>query len=67
MSEPPEAESFAAQWVERAEHDLINAEHAVESRYPGEWDPIELEEANDAVEIARCVRASIRGALALPD
>lgn len=135
MSEPPEPESFTAQWVERAEHDLTNAEHtleleddcpfdtvafhaqqcaekylkawlvendvdfarthdlvilvglareaglteidaseiaplnryAVESRFPGEWDPITLEDATEAVEIARRVRASIREALSLPD
>lgn len=135
MSEPPETESFSVQWVERAEHDLTNAEHkleleddcpfdrvafhaqqsaekylkawlvendvdfarthdlvvlvglardagltqiepsdtlplnryAVESRYPGEWDPITPKEATEAIDIARRVRAAVRRAMSDPD
>ncbi len=35
-------------------------DYAVTTRYPGDYDPITLEEARRAVQIARRVRAQIR-------
>ena len=34
--------------------------YCVEARYPGDWDPITMQEATGAVTIARCVREPIR-------
>ncbi len=34
--------------------------YAIESRYPGDWDPIDRREATDAVAIARNVRCMVR-------
>lgn len=34
--------------------------YPVESRYPGDWDPIEREEAERAVAVARAVRSAVR-------
>ena len=59
-------------WIEKAERDLIVAEHltvveqcnatkyATVLRYPGDYEPITLEEARAAVEMARRGRASLR-------
>lgn len=129
MNEPPENRFLVRQWIERAEHDLTNAEHAlslpeekcpfdticfhaqqcaekylkalltlhsidspkthdlvvlfalvkqsgtvlslevsdlqplnrypIEARYPGDWEPIGREEANEALAIAKTVREQI--------
>lgn len=131
MSAPPEIIRVVRQWVEKAEEDLINAEHtltlrercpfstvcfhaqqcaekylkalltlhsvpfpkthdltelpplmpesvslefpssdlstlsryAIDARYPGEWEPITRQEAEQAVAIARNVRESVRANL----
>ena len=131
MSGPPENLSIVRQWVEKAEHDLRNAEHTltleedcpfdtvcfhaqqctekylkalllsqsldfpkthdlrvlvqlvqsklslnldmaeliklnrynIESRYPGNWDPIARPDAEEAVAIAQRVRSTIRHSL----
>jgi HEPN domain-containing protein len=34
--------------------------YSIEGRYPGDWDPIPVEEATDAVKMARQVRDKIR-------
>jgi len=34
--------------------------YSVEARYPGDWDPIDLREAAEAVNMARCVRQAVR-------
>ncbi len=34
--------------------------YAVEARYPGEWEPIGREEAEESVRVARLVRAVVR-------
>lgn len=34
--------------------------YSIEARYPGDWDPIELEEARQALEMARQVREAVR-------
>jgi HEPN domain-containing protein len=133
MSVPPENLSIVRQWVEKAEHDLRNAEHtltmeedcpfdtvcfhaqqcaekylkalllsqsldfpkthdlrvlvqlilskfslnldmaelvklnrySIESRYPGDWDPIARLDAEEAVAIAQRVRQIIRNSLNL--
>jgi len=38
-------------------------DHAVVSRYPGDWEPIDQTEAKQAVTLARKVRETIRRAL----
>jgi len=131
MNEWPDSTWWALQWMEKAENDLLNAEHtlnlgescpldtvcfhaqqcaekylkawlvfyseevprthdmivlqqeteqaglkgidsewlfplnrySVESRYPGNWEPIERSEAEDAVDYARKVRSIIRNSL----
>lgn len=133
MSESPESLEVAHQWIEKAEHDLRNAEHtltleedcpfdtvcfhaqqcaekylkallvsqsldfprthdlrllvqlvlsrislalnipdvlklnrySIESRYPGEWDPIARSDCEEAVAIARRVRETARKFLQL--
>ena len=37
--------------------------YSVEARYPGDWDPIDIEEAGDALRKARAVREAIRAIL----
>jgi HEPN domain-containing protein len=37
--------------------------YSVEARYPGEWEPIDLAEARQAVAIAKSIRNAARGAL----
>lgn len=37
--------------------------YSVEGRYPGDWDPIDLQEAGKALETAKRVRAAVRGML----
>jgi len=37
--------------------------YSVEARYPGDWDPIDLQEAIDAVRMARRVREAVRNVL----
>jgi HEPN domain-containing protein len=37
--------------------------YAVEGRYPGDWEPIDRQEATDAVAIARNVRCTVRRSL----
>ncbi len=37
--------------------------YAVENRYPGDWEPVDRQEASDAVAIARKVRCMVRGSL----
>jgi len=37
--------------------------YSVEARYPGDWDPIDIREAGDAVTMARTVREAIRAVL----
>ena len=37
--------------------------YSVESRYPGNWEPIERSEAEDAVDYARKVRSIVRNSL----
>ncbi|MBM3745932.1 MAG: HEPN domain-containing protein [Acidobacteria bacterium] len=39
--------------------------YSVEARYPGEWEPISRDEAEQAVRIAREVRAAVRKLLLL--
>jgi HEPN domain-containing protein len=39
--------------------------YAVEARYPGEWEPIGREEAEESVKVARAVRGIVR--VILPD
>jgi HEPN domain-containing protein len=34
--------------------------YVVETRYPGDWEPFDREEANDAVDIARDLRQKVR-------
>lgn len=34
--------------------------YSVEARYPGDWDPIDAEEAADALAMARAVRRAVR-------
>ncbi len=57
MTAPPPPESPHA-WLRRAHSDLALAEaftltqYAVQTRYPGEWEPVTEEEARSAVETA---------------
>jgi len=37
--------------------------YSVEARYPGDWDPIDMQEAHDAVKMARAVRDAVRSVL----
>jgi len=37
--------------------------YAVETRYPGDWEPISVDEAQEAVRFARRVRRSVRAVL----
>ncbi len=37
--------------------------YAIETRYPGDWDPIDRPEAVESVEMARVIRDIIRGLL----
>ena len=77
MSLPPEVLEVVRQWIEKAEHDLANAEHtltmgkdcpyveeitpyAIETRYPGEWEPQTREDAEQAVAIAHRIKHTIR-------
>ncbi|MCP4639226.1 MAG: HEPN domain-containing protein [bacterium] len=39
--------------------------YSVEARYPGDWDPIGLQEAREALNMARSVREAVRAALSL--
>ncbi len=34
--------------------------YSIEARYPGDWDPIDRQEALDAVDMARAVRDAVR-------
>ncbi len=34
--------------------------YSVEARYPGDWEPIELQEASEAVQMTRRIRAALR-------
>jgi len=52
MSDPAEIIQVVRRWVEKAE--------AVVSRYPGDQEPISLEEAQWAVETARRTRQALR-------
>ena len=36
------------------------SQHAVESRYPGDWDPVSREDAEDAIAAALAVRQAVR-------
>ncbi|MCJ7796438.1 MAG: HEPN domain-containing protein, partial [Thermoleophilia bacterium] len=40
--------------------------YAVEARYPGEWEPIGREEAEESVRVARLVRGIVRAILPEP-
>jgi len=48
--------------VELVELGTLNR-YAVEARYPGDWEPIEREDAEQAVAIARKVREAVRADL----
>ena len=37
--------------------------YSIEARYPGDWDPIDMQEATEAVAMARRVREAVRSAL----
>ncbi|MBN1675384.1 MAG: HEPN domain-containing protein [Kiritimatiellae bacterium] len=37
--------------------------YSVEARYPGDWDPIDMREATEAVNMARCIREAVRNLL----
>jgi len=37
--------------------------YSVEARYPGDWEPIDIEEASESVEKARRVREAVRKVL----
>ena len=37
--------------------------YSVEARYPGDWEPIDIHEADDALRMARAVREAIRAIL----
>ena len=37
--------------------------YSVEARYPGDWDPIDLQEATEAMSMARRVREAVRNIL----
>jgi len=37
--------------------------YSVEARYPGDWDPIDVNEAREAVKMARDVRTAVRDML----
>jgi HEPN domain-containing protein len=37
--------------------------YSVEGRYPGDWEPIEFEEAAEALKMARRVREAVRSVL----
>ena len=76
MNEQPELKKFVQQWVIKAQEDIQNAEHslalkdlailnryAIESRYPGDWDPIYLDEAGAAVSVAEAIRREVRSLL----
>ena len=47
----------------RLEDLVVLNRYAIETRYPGDWDPIDRQEAVESVEIAQAVRATIRGLL----
>jgi len=34
--------------------------YSMEARYPGDWDPIDLQEATDAIRMARGVQQAVR-------
>jgi HEPN domain-containing protein len=42
---------------------LVLNRYSVEARYPGDWEPITREEAQEAVELARTVRLAARQVL----
>jgi HEPN domain-containing protein len=44
----------------RMEHVQPLNRYSIEGRYPGDWDPIDLAEANKALAMAREVRAAVR-------
>jgi len=37
--------------------------YSIEARYPGDWEPIDLQEAAQAVEMARLIRRAVRDVL----
>ena len=37
--------------------------YSVEARYPGDWEPIDMQEAADAVDMARFLREAVRSLL----
>lgn len=55
----PEEDAFPV----RPEHIKSLNRYSVEARYPGDWDPIDREEAADAIAAARMVRAAVRAVL----
>jgi len=76
MSEVPNPTRLVRQWVEKAEHDIVAAEHllmlgetlsltdyAVHARYFVDDEPITREEAGEAVAVARGVREAVRARL----
>lgn len=42
---------------------LVLNRYSVEARYPGDWEPILREDAREAVELAKDVRAAVRALL----
>lgn len=48
--------------VSASELGMLNR-YAVESRYPGEWDPITRDDAEEAVRVAKDIRNSLRQSL----
>jgi len=49
-----------------AEHVQSLNRYSVEGRCPGDWDPIDREEASEALKMARTVRDAARGLLQKP-
>lgn len=50
-------EAAASEWVDVAEILPLNR-YAVETRYPGFWEPIDSDEATEALRLARTVRVA---------
>lgn len=47
----------------RVEHVQPLNRYSVEARYPGDWDPIDMREASEAVKMAQGVREAVRRVL----
>lgn len=45
------------------EESRLLTDYATVTRYPGDYEPVSLEEAGDAVDLARRVRSAVRSAL----